>query len=254
MSNRTHKKFSRFYLGGYNMSSHAMDFGPLAWTSPPEGQTALTDALQGFFPGINTISIGTLNTIFDDTASTGSLAVLKTIGGKRVVSAPIGMGAAPVSGDPCFAGEFEQKDFKTNGEGMLTASIEFEPSARATSLLYAKPWGNVIHAKGAETAANTGESDHENTDGQTTAGGFMVWQLFSADGTGTVTMSIEDDAATDGSYTSLVSSGAIDAATDPIAGVVPLGLTVTVEAFTRWQVAFGGNTTTATFFLSFHRG
>ncbi|KKL70894.1 hypothetical protein LCGC14_2100310, partial [marine sediment metagenome] len=45
-----------------------------------------------------------------------------------------------------------------------------------------------------------------------------------------------------------------DASTDPIAGVVALGLGVTVEAFLRWQIAFGGNTTTATFFLSFHRG
>ncbi len=236
------------------MSSHAMDIGPLAWTAPPEGQTALTDEAQGFLPGINVIAIGTLNTIFDNTVTTGSQIVLKTIGGKRVVSIAIGMGAAPVSGNPVFAGEFEQKDFKSAMEGMVTASVEFEPSARATSFLYAKPWGNVIHAKGAETSANTGESDHENTAGQTTAGGFMVWQLFSADGTGTVTLSIEDDPATDGAYTSLVSSGAIDASTDPIAGVVALGLGVTVEAFLRWQIAFGGNTTTATFFLSFHRG
>ena len=251
---RTHKKHTRVYLDGNDMSSHAMDIGPLAWTAPPEGQTALTDAVQGFFPGVNIIGIGTLNTIFDNTAVTGSQIVLKTIGGKRVVSTAIGMGAAPVSGDPVFAGEFEQKDFKATPEGMVTASIEFEPSARATSLLYARPWGNVIHAKGAETAANTGESDHENEAGQTTAGGFMVWHLFSADGTGTVTMSIEDDQATDGAYTSLVSSGAIDASTDPIAGVVPLGLGVTVDTFLRWQIAFGGNTTTATFFLSFHRG
>lgn len=254
MSNRTHKKHCRVYLDGNNLSSHAMDIGPLAWLSTPEGQTALTDAAQGFFPGVNTIVLGTLNTIFDDTATTGSQPILKTIGGKRVISVPFGMGAAPVSGNPCFAGEFEQKDYKANGEGMVTASVEFEPSARATSLLYARPWGNVIHAKGAETGANTGESDHENEAGQTTAGGFMVWQLFTADGTGTVTMSIEDDEATDGSYTSLVSSGAIDAATDPIAGLVALGQGVTVDTFTRWQVAFGGNTTTATFFLSFHRG
>ena len=112
MSNRTHKKFSRVYLGGFDMSSHAMDIGPLAWTAPPEGQTALTDAAQGFLPGINVIAIGTLNTIFDNTATTGSQIVLKTIGGKRVVSIAIGMGAAPVSGNPVFAGEFEPKDFK----------------------------------------------------------------------------------------------------------------------------------------------
>jgi len=232
-----------------------MGIGPLTHTAEPAGETALTDALNGFFPGVNTVSVGTLNTILDNTAVTGSHIVLEGgTGTKRVVSVAVGLTSAPVSGDPCFAGEFEQLTYLGVGDPMVTASIDFNHSVRAASLLYAKPWGNIIHAKGAETGANSGESDHEHVDGQTTLGGFMVWQLFSADGTGTVTMSIEDDAATDGAYSSLVSSGAIDAATDPVAGVVALGTAVTVEAFTRWQIAFGGNTTTATFFLSFHRG
>ena len=251
---RTHKKNWRVYVDGYDMSSHAMGIGPLAHLAEPVGETALADALNGFLPGVNTVEVGTLNTIFDNTATTGSQIVLKTIGGSRVVSVAVGGVSAPVEGDPCFAGEFTQKDYLASGDGMVTASIEFGPDSTATSLLYAIPWGNIIHAYGAETGANSGTSDHEHVDGQTTSGGFMVWQLFAANGTGTVTLSIEDDAATDGTYTSLVTTAAINAATAPIGGVVALGIGVTVDAFTRWQVAFGGNTTTATFFISFHRG
>ena len=251
---RTHKKNWRIYVDGFDMSGYGFGIGPLAHLAEPVGETPLTDALQGQLPGINTVSIGTLNTVLDNTVTVGSHIVLKIIGGSRVVAVAIGDVDAPASGDPCFAGQFTQLNYRAAGEGMVTTTIDFGPDALAASLLYAKPWGNVIDAKGEETGANSGNGDHENVPGQTTAGGFMVWELFAADGTGTVTMSIEDDEATDGTYTSLVTTAAIDVSTVPIGGVVVLGTGVTVDTFTRWQVAFGGNTTEATFFISFHRG
>jgi hypothetical protein len=251
---RTHKKNWRIYVDGFDMSGYGFGIGPLAHTAEPVGETPLTDALHGQLPGVNTVSIGTLNTVFDNTVTVGSHIVLKTIGGSRVVSVAIGDVDAPAAGDPCFAGQFTQLNYRAAGEGMVTTTIDFGPDAVAASLLYTKPWGHIIHAKAEETGVNTGEGDHENLAGQTTAGGFMTWHLEAADGTGTVTMSIEDDEATDGTYASLVATAAIDVATAPIGGVKILDMDATVDTFTRWQVAFGGNTTEATFFISFHRG
>lgn len=248
---RTHKKNWRIYVDGFDMSGYGFNIGPLAHLAEPVGETPLTDALQGQLPGINTVGVGTLNTVLDNTATVGSHIVLKTIGGSRVVSVAIGDVNAPASGDPCFAGQFTQLNYLAEGEGMVTNTIEFGPDALASSLLYSKPWGNVIHAKGAETGVNSGNGDHENAAGQTTAGGFMVYHLFTSDGA--VTLSIEDDEATDGTYTSLVTSGAIDASSTPKKGVVVLGTGVTVDTFTRWQLALNGSST-ATFFISFHRG
>ena len=80
----------------------------------------------------------------------------------------------------------------------------------------------------------------------------MIYQLFSSDGT--VTLKTQD-ASTDSnpSFGDLLTSGSLDASAIPVAGIVALSKTATVERYTRWQIVLG-TATTCTFALMFVRG
>jgi len=246
---RTHKKNWRVYVDAYDMSGYGFDIGPLVEGSEPVGNTAFTDGIIGFLPGQSIHSIGTLNVNLDNTATSGAHTVLSTRD-ERVVTIAIGDVDAPAAGDPTFNGEFWQKDYISSGEGMVSATIPFEPSASATNLRFNKAWGRLLHPLGTETAVNTDTSDYDHG-AQTTYGGFMVYHLTASNGT--VALKVQD-ASTDSdvSYSDLVSSGDIDASVAPVSGIVVLGLDATVERYLRWQMTLN-TATTATFVISFVR-
>jgi len=246
---RTHKKNWRVYVDGYDMSGYGFDIGPLVEGSEPNGNTAFSDAIHGFYPGQTMLSVGTLNTNLDNTASTGSHTALND-NALRVVTVAIGDVDAPAAGDPIFTGEFEQKDYLATGEGMVTATIGFEPSISASALLYNRAWGRLLHPLGAETAVNSSTSDYDYG-AQTTLGGYMVYHCTTSNGT--VALKVQDaDTDADGNYSDLVSSGDIDASATPQSGIVALSTSATVERYVRWQLTFN-TATTATFVIGFVR-
>lgn len=246
---RTHKKNWRVYISGYDMSGYGFNIGPLSSVYEEVGETAFTDGVHGKLNGVCTNSIGTLNTVFDNTASVGPHVVLSSVG-NRIVTVAIGDVNAPAAGDPTFNGEFEQTGYLANGEGMVTATIPFAPSARATSLLYDRPWGVLIHPSGAETGANTDTSDHD-FGAQTTYGGYGVFHMISSNGT--ATLSIQDaDTDENGSYSELIAADEADASSSPQSQIVALATNATVERYIRWQLALN-SATTVTFVISFIR-
>ena len=246
---RTNKKNWRVYIAGYNMSGYTHNIGPLSCVHDEEGVTAFTDGVHGILNGRPTIGLGTLNTIFDNTASTGSHTVLSSPA-KRIVTVAIGDINAPAAGDPTFNGEFEQTGYQANGEGMITATIPFGYSAGATTLLYPRPWGVLVHASGAETAANSGTSDHDH-EAQTTYGGYGIFHMISSDGT--ATLSIQDASTdNDGSYSALLTATEADASSSPQSEIKALATNATVERYIRWQLSLN-TATTVTFVISFVR-
>jgi len=250
---RTHAKHWRVYASGYDLSSHTLTFGPLTETYSDEGVATLTDAVKGTLPGRATIGIGTLNGVFDNTATTGLHIVAGTTA-KRVVMAAGGIRTAPAAGDPVFAGEFEQLGYHaiTNDDGIVTVSIPFgASSAAASSLAYGRPWGRLLHALSAATAANSATGAGVDNAAASTAGGFFVYQVTAGDGTATLSV---DDSADDSSYSALsgATSGELDM-TSRQSGIVALGTTATVKRYLRWQVSLN-TATTVTFASAFVRG
>lgn len=252
---RTVAKWTRVYADGYDLSGDARTIGPLAWTFEEVEFYSLTAAVKGALPGAAAIGLGALNALFDN--ATGQIhAALNAAGTKRNVMVPIGIRAAPAQGDPVFLGQFHQKDYLSDLSGeALTVNLPFNAwHADATSLLYDKPWGTLLHAKGAETAANTavGVDDYG---AQTLKGGLMAYQIFAVAGTGTVTLKVQDAATnTNPSFADLTgaTSGAIADTAVPAAGLIALGTAATVRQYLRWQLVFSG-ITSVTFALAFVR-
>ena len=255
MTGRTVLKYARAYVDGYDMSGYTRSFGPLSVEFEEHAQAALSDDIINVLPGQATIGMGTLNGIFDNTATSGLHVIMSGSTGIRTVMLPIGMRAAPVAGDEVFCGQFDQTGYQEEGDGLLTVTIPFAPTDnQSASKLYSQAWGKLLHANSAETAANSTASAGINNGAATALGGFMMYQVFSgAGGDGTATISI-DDSANDTDYSAL--SGATTGELDMSvvrAGIVALGATADVRQYLRWQLALNG-ATTVTFALAFVRG
>lgn len=256
---RTVNKYRRVYINGYDLSGYARNIGPLA-TSWEEGiDDPMTASVKGIWMGQPTISAGTFNGIFDNTATTGIHALASaTAGTSRNVMVVQGIQAVPALGDPVFCGQFRQDDYITGpGDTPNTVTLKFSPwSSSATSLAYAEPWGILLHANTAETTDNTangiqfaGTSDV----GETLLGGWMMYQVTAGAGAGgTANIKIQDCDTVGGAYSDLLATGLIDVGTAPVSGVVALAKTAHVQEFVRWQVAFG-TATSVTFTLAFMR-
>ena len=247
-------------MDGYGLSGHSRSIGPLSVTFEEGQDNPMNVAVVGSWLGQATISPGTLNVIFDNTATTGSLALLGTAGVKRNLMVAQGIQAAPAMGDPAFIGQFTQDDFMTApSENPIAATIQFGPSnGLATTLNYTQPWGVLVHANGAETASSTDSGIDQLA--ESSSGGYMMYQVMTAAGAGdiTATLKLQDSTSTDdGDFGDLLSSGVINCgalgAAVPTSGVVALGVTATVKRYIRWQVVLG-TATSVTFTMAFVRG
>jgi len=255
---RTHPKFVRFYMAGYDMSGYSRTVGPLKWEYEEADLTAqMGDAVKGYLPGRASISPGVLNGVFDSTATSGLHVIASTVAQSEVVMIPIGMRAAPVAGDPVFMGEFEQLGYHAVEEaGAIFATVPFGEWDVSTLLSHSrsKPWGVLIHANAARTAANTavGIDDY----GAATAlGGSMMYQIFAGSGgDGTATIKMQDAATNSNANFADITgatTGELDCRTAQ-AGVIDLTATRDVRRYLRWQLALNG-ATSVTFALAFCR-
>jgi len=252
---RTVPKWIRFYMAGYDMSGYSRTVGPLKWEYEEVELTAqMGDAVKGYLPGRASISCGTLNGVFDSTATSGLHVIASTVATSEVVMIPIGIRAAPAAGDPVFMGEFVQLGYHAEESGgAIFANVPFGEWDVANLLSHhrSKPWGILIHALAARTAANTavGIDDY----GAATAlGGYMMYQVTAGNGTATIKM---QDAATNSNVSFADITGATSGELDCSAvqkGIVDLTATRDVRRYLRWQLTLG-TATTLTFALAFMR-
>lgn len=251
---RTTYNHMRFYADGYDLSGYSRQVGPLVWEYEEADLTAgLGDAARGRLPANCMINIGGYNGNLDNTAS-GLHAVAVSPGVSRVVMAPWGIRAAPAAGDPVFCGRFQQAGYQAQEDGgAMTVTIPWDGWDAANLIAFDKPWGVLLHANSAATAANTG-TGVDDYGAATALGGYLVYQIFSMNAAGTVTISV-DDSADNSSFAALsgASSGAIGYASTPTAGIVAIGTGATVRQYLRWQIALAGGATTCTFASAFIR-
>lgn len=252
---RTHAKHARVYGNGVDISGYSRSVGSLDWTFDAEPDAAFTDEVKNILIGKCTIAAGPYSAFLDnDAAGLFRLAGLGSADhGTMNYMVALGANAAPVAGDNVFAWKFEQTAFMVEpGAGFVAVSIPFGGASYASTLTYKKPWGKLLHAKGAETAVNSSTGIDDN--GASSAlGGIFVYHLHSSDGT--VTLKTQDATTNaDGSFADLsgATSGSIDATTTPASGMIAIGTTATVRRYLRWQLEFG-TASTATFTAAFIR-
>jgi len=119
------------------------------------------------------------------------------------------------------------------------------------TLGYDKPFGVLLHEKSEETAVNAVDSGlSSDKEIASERGGFLVYQIFSGDGTATISV---EDSADDSSWAALsgATSGELDCSSVQH-GLVPLGTTATVRRYLRWQISLN-TATSVTFALAFIR-
>lgn len=248
---RTHNKHVRAYVDGVDLSGYARQVGALTWMFDAEPDAAFTDEVKNIVMGQGDIQAGTLNA-FLDADSAGLFTLANASYGTRNLMVAIGANTAPTAGDNVFAWKFEQTAYSVEqGSGFVSATVPFGGASYASTLTYKKPWGRLLHAKGAETAANTATGIDDTA--SSTYGGILAYHLFSSNGT--VTLKVQDASTnSDGSFADLsgATSGSINASVTPASGMVAISTTATVRRYLRWQLSLG-TATTATFAMAFIR-
>jgi len=151
---RTHNKHLRAYVDGVDLSGYSRQVGALAWTFGAEPDASFTDEAKNIVMGQCDIQAGTLNAFLDSDAA--GLYTLGSAGnGTRNLMVAIGANAAPAQGDHVFAWKFEQTSYAVEqGSGFVSATVPFGGASYASTLTYKRPWGRLLHAKGAETEVN----------------------------------------------------------------------------------------------------
>ena len=247
---RTVQRWSRVYVDGYDMSGYSRSLSPLVCTFDEADLTALSDSVKGYLPARVNMGIGTINANLDNTATSGSHVVLSSAGVPRTVMVAQGMRAEPAQGDPAYVGVFQQSSYQAAEDGgAMVVSIGFDDYAATTRLNYERPWGVLLRPKTLTEDENAGAG--VNNGAATAKGGYLMYQVFSGDGTATISI---DDSANNSDWLALsgATSGEIDFST-PTAGIVQLATGATVRQYLRWQISL--NTATAvTFALAFVRG
>lgn len=237
-------------MGGYNVECYTQSIGPLSETYEEIDATTLCDAVSGVLLNLATVSVGTLNGVLDNTATSGLHAIAKGANITWPMTVAIGIQAAPAMGDPVFCGNFEQSGYQSTGDKLVTVTVPFVRSAKQNQIT-PRPWGVLLHASGAEIAPNA--SGGVDGGAATATGGYFVYHLLSSNGT--VTLKAQDSANNSAfSDITTLTSGSIDASVTPTAGIVStLTATAAIRQYTRWQLVLG-TATTATFVMSIIRG
>lgn len=257
---RTLERWARIYSDGYDLSGYARKLGDLKWEHAAPADLSLTDAVKSVVSVDQaTFGIGPVNVFLDNTATLGPHINHYGAGVKRTVMVAQGIRAVPAQGDPVYCAQVDQLDYKASVDnGIVVATLTFgDADPTAAAFAYSKPWGVLLAPLLARIGANTaaGVDCGEET---TTAGGYMMYQITAWNGTGNITLSVEEaDTNTNGSFAAMdpaLTTAALAHTLGPTAGVVALATTQTVKQYTRFQLALGGGLTGATFALAFVRG
>ena len=255
MAGRTTNRYIRTYVDEFDLSGYARSIGPLSQVYGEADLTVLTDAAKGYFPDQATVSPGTYNGVFDNTATSGFHVVGSNYTQNRVVTVAIGDRAAPVQGNPVFCGEYLQLSYSAEDDGgAVVANMPFGPNEQANLINYSKPWGTLAHAlSAADSDGNTAVLYQDGGSDATAFGGYMVYHVTSCNGDATIKMqhgaaSADSDAADLAGCT----TGVVDFSSGGSGVVTTTANTTSVNPFIRWQVVTG-TATTITFVLSFVR-
>ena len=240
---RTVSRWARYYMNGYDLSGDVRQIGALSHMQDEDEQTGISANVRGYLPNHQQIGVGSLNAIFNMDGTDEIHDLFNAPSGNYPIMIPIGIRAAPAAGDPVFIAQLNEISYTLDADnGTITVNIAPGMRPTTTSMTHTKPWGVMLKASGAVTAANTSTGIDDN--GASSAyGGLMCYQVFA--GNGTATLKVQHAATNEnGSFADLTgaTSGVIDCST-PKAGIVQTATDTTVNRYLRWQIALGTATT-----------
>ena len=257
---RTVQRWLRVYADGYPLSSHTTNAGPFGVTWEEYDATPLDAGVKGVMLNRSIFSAGVLNTMFDDTATSGSHARGNVgAGATHDLLFALGIRGEPAVGDPTFAGRFLQSHYITtpSTDGVVTSTWSFGGWDYNTQLSYGRLWGSLIHPYGQETAVNSSTAAGTVVDNgaATSAGGWMMYQIYSITGASGSCVVRVQDSADNATYADLTgaTSGTIAYNAAPTSGIVQLATNATVRRYLRWQITLT-TVTAVRFVLAFVRG
>jgi hypothetical protein len=252
---RTHNKFLRTYVSGYDLSGQARSIGTIGYKFDAPPAAALSDAVMNVVVGQMDLQVDPLNAFLAPATSPAIdiHELLSSGAGLHTYTIAIGANAIPAQGDFIFSWPMEQGQYTAEGVGVNVGWAGPTSANTLVSSGYSCPFGRLLHAKAAETAVNSAVGIDDYGASPPSLGGLFTYHLFSSNGTVTLTAQ-EADTNSDGSFANITgaTSGLITAAVTPKHGMVAIATTYAVKRYLRWQLAFGG-ATTATFLIGFHR-
>lgn len=251
---RTNEQDQRVYINGYDLSGDARKLGNYGFKRDFPKDAAFSDAVMNGVSGRTQITMGGINAFLSASAAIGAHELLKNGNVVCDIMIPHGVLGIPAVGCPVFAWQMTQMEYTADGKELIGVNVNFPDAAFSSPLNYNLPFGLLAHAKAARTAVNAAVGTLDN--GAASAlGGVFVYQMFSSDGT--ATLSLDDSAtnANDAAFAALsgATSGSIDASVTPKSGFIQLSVTAAVRRYLRWQLALG-TATTVTFATAFIRG
>jgi hypothetical protein len=256
MTGRTLSRFERVYVDGYDLSGYGRSIGPLGVEFAVIDLTApMSDAMKGYLLGMPSITVGTFNGVMQSSTDVGTeISVIQSAGSAHDIMVAIGDRAAPAIGVPVFCAKSAHSGFHVVEEGgAITVTAEFADVDASDIGDYNDPWGVLLHTKLATTAANTGTGDSVlSPRGTTSLGGYMMYQIFSGDMTGKISVEHSDDNVN----ANFVGVGGLEytLGSFPAAGIIQTtAKTTAINQWTRWQLTIGSGTT-LTFALALVRG
>ena len=264
---RTNKKWIRIHVDGIDISGYVRDAGTLNDQTEAVNDACITDAVKNAILGQTTISCGPLNAVLDNDGAAypaGLFSSFGTAGTLHYTTVILGTPNGPNLNDPFFSWYLAETAFQqtAGSTGFVSVSLALDKGSSGLTG-YDNPWGFVLHPKANETAVNSANTPLVCDWGSVPValGGLFVYHLFSATaaGAGTVVLKMQDslDGSTSWADVTGATSGALttNITTTPVGGMVPIGTTLQVKRYTRWQLVFGGGTppTGANFFAGFIR-
>lgn len=233
MAGRTVSKFCKVYVGGFDITGYTRSIGSLDWSFDEADLTTIGDSVKGYLPNLANISMGVLNTVLDNTATTGMIAALSTPGPRGVMVA-VGDRAAPALGNPVWMGYFNQGSFQAAEEGgAMTLSLNFNaPYQDGTWDTYFVPWGVLLHPMGAETSSTDGGTSAGIYNfGATCNGGTFAYQCQGTDSNSSYVLKLQ---SSDDNITYVDITGATVTVTARTGGIIEVAKTVAINQYVRW--------------------
>jgi len=232
---KTHARHFRLIVDSADLSGDTRQIGEF-------GVSRQIAPIEGWSDGVIHYSLGHAEHILTgyqavfnkNPTPLGSHTELSDIEEYRVMLA-MGIRAAPVVGDPCFMGTFDQINYLVDGTDAVLVNVDFIKSV--TDSGYEAAFGNVL-AAGASLSATTNGTSVDN--GASSADGAIAFLLITASDGGTWSLKVQDS-PDDGAWSDLTTFGSDGSATgaerDIIAG--------TVDRYTRFQATRTSGTLSA---------
>jgi len=258
---RTLGRYGRLYLNTLDMGSYTTSIGPFTHEFEViPFETPMVDEVRGYMLGrAITISPGKVNGVLHARSGDVPMVAQYPASTNSILTYAVGIRAAPAAGDPVFCTAAPMLNYlATESGGAVTFTADFADTWRQTYVgKYGTPWGALVHAYAARTAANSsaGFDDPLASGATTNFGGYMTYHTFTGDGTATITVQHSTTTNENASFGDLggCTTGELDFSTNRTGIVETTTATTAVGRYLRWQIALN-SANTVTFVLSFVRG